>query len=245
MKLKLKINRHTTSSELIQLGMLFTGLGLNSGAKVVSFSPPTDPAELDEPELTVVPPAEEASIDKAAGTEVPKRRRRTRAEIEAENAARSQVPAEPVGAEPGTVPEPEPEGKLYYWSHPESGSFGVVKTQKEILEKLAGDPCVEVIEREQYEKLIAGNDQPAPTPAATATDTAPAQAPAEPAPATESPSDGKTYTAAEVQQQATVVARTHGADLVKAKIAELGGARIADLNAEQVNTLGAYLFSVK
>jgi hypothetical protein len=42
-----------------------------------------------------------------------------------------------------------------------------------------------------------------------------------------------------------VVARTHGADLVKAKIAELGGARIADLNAEQVNTLGAYLFSVK
>ena len=204
MKLKLKINRHTTSSELIQLGMLFTGLGLNGGAKVVSFSPPTDPAELDEPELTIVPPAEEPVINKAAGTEVPKRRRRTRAEIEAENAERSQV---------SVIEDTDPH-----------------QTQVE-----QGAEAATVIAED-----TSGNDQAAPTPTVPETTNGAAETPA-----TESPSDGKTYTAAEVQQQATVVARTHGADLVKAKIAELGGARIADLNAEQVNTLGAYLFSVK
>jgi hypothetical protein len=64
-------------------------------------------------------------------------------------------------------------------------------------------------------------------------------------PASESPSDGKTYAAADVQQLATVVARTHGADLVKGKIAELGGTRIADLKQEQLNALGTFLAGVK
>lgn len=214
MKLKLKINRHTTESEFIHLGMFFTALGLNAGTKVVSFAPPTDAAELDEPEgETIVRPAteEEIAIDKAAGVEPPKRRRRTKAEIEAEIAEREAAnKLDAVIAENSRVAAAEAEAQT-------SNEAG--------LKALEGE---------------AGNVQPAPTPTAPETTNGAVETPA-----TESPSDGKTYTAAEVQQQATVVARTHGADLVKAKIAELGGARIADLNAEQVNTLGAYLFSVK
>lgn len=240
MKLKLKITRHTTKSELIHLGMFFTSLGLNAGAKVVAFTPPTDPAELDEPEVVHVAasPEQEASIDKAVGNEPPKRRRRTKAEIEAEHVVQA--------------------GGPFYWWHPESDSAGSVATRVELDKLLIGDPLVCEVSTEQYEAIVAdiaerknapikaevGNVQPAATQAATVTDGVEKEAAAS-EPATESPSDGKTYTAAEVQQQATVVARTHGADLVKAKIAELGGARIADLNAEQVNTLGAYLFSVK
>jgi len=227
MKLSVKVDQTSTASELIILGALFESLALVREGHVVSV-PAEDAGDDPTPAETVVvqvPPA-------AAGEEAPKRKRRTKAEIEAENAARSQVPAEPVGAEPGTVPEPEPEGKLYYWSHPESGSFGVVKTQKEILEKLAGDPCVEVIEREQYEKLIAGNEQLAPTPDATVTDTAPAQAPAEPEPASASPSEGgKTYTHAEVQALAVDTARRYGPEKVKALIATYpNAAKIAELD---------------
>lgn len=206
MKLKLKINSHTTAAELIQLGMLFTGLGLNNGAKVVSFSPPADPAELDEPEVTYVAasPEQEAAIDAATGI-TPKKRRRTKAEIEAAIAA--------AAAAPGAAADTDPHQTI------------VEEAAEKATATAPGEP---------------GNVQPAPSPTAPETTSGAAEAPA-----TASPSDGKTYTAAEVQQQATVVARTHGADLVKAKIAELGGSRIADLNADQVNELGAYLFSVK
>lgn len=204
MKLKLKINSHTTAAELIQLGMLFTGLGLNQGAKVVSFSPLADEAELDEPEVVVVPEEEAVKIDAAVGNEPPKRRRRTKAEIEAE-------------AEATRIAEAEAAAQV-------SNEAGLAAAQEE-----------------------AGNAEPsAPTPTANATATETAtQEPAASAPATESPSDGKTYTAAEVQQLATVVARTHGADLVKGKIAELGGSRIAELSEQQVNQLGAFLSGVK
>ena len=223
MRINVKVDQTSTASELIILGALFESLALAREGHVVSV--PTEECNGDDPtpaETVVV------QVPPAAGEEPPKRRRRTKAEIEAENAARSQVPAEPVGAEPGTVPEPEPEGTLYYRSH----RFGVVKTQKEILEKLAGDPCVEVIEREQYEKLIAGNEQPAPTPDATVTDTAPAQAPAEPEPASASPSEGgKTYTHAEVQALAVDTARRYGPEKVKALIATYpNAAKIAELD---------------
>lgn len=56
---------------------------------------------------------------------------------------------------------------------------------------------------------------------------------------------GKTYSEAEVQGLATAVARAQGPKVVKDKIAELGAARIADLNADQLNTLGAYLEGLK
>jgi len=231
MKLKLKINSHTTAAELIQLGMLFTGLGLNSGAKVVSFSAPADPAELDEPEVTIVRAAtdEEIAAVRAAptdaGNEPPKRRRRTKAEIEAEIAERE-------AANKPVTTDPDPHQT-------------VVEEAAEKATATAEDAGVHAGSAIPSHEGEAGNVQPADTQPATATAGVEKEVAAS-EPATASPSDaGKTYTAAEVQQQATVVARTHGADLVKAKIAELGGARIADLNAEQVNTLGAYLFSVK
>lgn len=98
-----------------------------------------------------------------------------------------------------------------------------------------------IAEQEATTPLV---DTPAPTPDAPVTDTK--EKAAAPAAATESPSNtGKTYTAAEVQQQATVVARTHGADTVMAKIKELGGTRVADLTPEKLNELGDYLSSVK
>lgn len=228
MKLKLSMDQSISPSELIILSAFFESLALAREGHVVSV-PAEDAGDDPTPADTVVvqvPPA-------AAGEEAPKRKRRSRAEIEAENAARSQVPAEPVGAEPGTVPEPEPEGKLYYWSHPESGSFGVVKTQKEILEKLAGDPCVEVIEREQYEKLIAGNvETPAPTPDVQPPVTPPSET-ASTEPASASPSEGgKTYyTHAEVQALAVDTARRYGPEKVKALIATYpNAAKIAELD---------------
>lgn len=52
---------------------------------------------------------------------------------------------------------------------------------------------------------------------------------------------GKTYTEADVQQLASIVARSKGPGIVKGKIAELGGDRIAALSAEKLTLLGAYL----
>jgi len=55
----------------------------------------------------------------------------------------------------------------------------------------------------------------------------------------------KAFTEAEVQQLATLVARTKGPDVVKGKIAELGAARISMLTAAQLNQLGAFLEAQK
>ena len=62
---------------------------------------------------------------------------------------------------------------------------------------------------------------------------------------TVTPATGKNYTEAEVQQIATVVARTHGADKVKNKIAELGAQRIAGLEQGKLNELAIYLEGLK
>lgn len=70
-------------------------------------------------------------------------------------------------------------------------------------------------------------NQPDPEPV---TDTEPAAA-----------SPSKTYTEAEVQDLAGKVARAAGPEVVKAKIAELGAARIADLTQEQRDSLGNFL----
>ena len=64
-------------------------------------------------------------------------------------------------------------------------------------------------------------------------------------PAAANATSGKTYTEADVQALATLVARAHGPDVVKEKIAELGGARIADLDAAKLNALGAFLETKK
>lgn len=56
---------------------------------------------------------------------------------------------------------------------------------------------------------------------------------------------GKTFTEAEAQQLATVIARTKGPQVVKDKIAELGATRIGDLTADQLNELGNFLEAQK
>lgn len=198
MKLALKVNRHTTESELIILSALFESLALAREGHVVSV--PAEECSGDDPTpaetvVVQVPPA-------AAGEDAPKRRRRTKAEIEAQAAAEAEVeqaaPATPVEA--GNVETPAP------------------------------TPDV----------------QPQVTPPSETASTAPASAsPSEPEAFEVAAAGGKTYAAADVQQLATVVARTHGADLVKGKIAELGGTRIADLKQEQLNALGTFLAGVK
>lgn len=127
------------------------------------------------------------------------------------------------------------------------------RTKAEIEAQAAAE--AEVEQAAPAAPVEAGNvETPAPTPDVQPQVTPPSET-ASTAPASASPSEpeafevaaagGKTYAAADVQQLATVVARTHGADLVKGKIAELGGTRIADLKQEQLNALGTFLAGVK
>jgi hypothetical protein len=82
MRIKLSINRHTTESELIHLAHLLNGLALNRGAHVVSEEPLTGYAPVED--AADPTPAETVHV---AGNEPPKRRRRSKAEIEAEKLA--------------------------------------------------------------------------------------------------------------------------------------------------------------
>lgn len=247
MKLKLKINESTTDSELIHLGNFFTALGMNRGTHVLSA--PTDEAEY----TVIVPPTNtteqelrDGELGKIEGINIltgkpePKRRRRTKAEIAA------------VDLDPNVT-------ELFYWSHPESDSFGIVSGRAELDKVLTSDPLTVEVTKEQYLALVeadnsrvaaaeaeaqasneaglaaaeaeaeAGKDQAAPTPTAPET-TTPAEEPASMQPATESPSDTKTYTPAEVQKIAVATAGRFGPEKVKAIIAQYpGAARIADL----------------
>lgn len=151
------------------------------------------------------------------GEDKPKRSRRSKAEIEAEAVAKAEAEAQ--------------------------------ASNEATLAKLNAETPAPT-EPEQ----APATETPAPTPDVQPQVTPPSET-ASTEPASESPSEpeafevaaagGKTYAAAEVQQLATVVARTHGADLVKGKIAELGGTRIADLKQEQLNALGTFLAGVK
>ncbi len=106
MKLKISIDPSTTNSELVHLGNFLTALGMNRGAHVISA--PIDEAELDEPEPTCIPLNREEPVVHA---EVPKRKRRTKAEIaaaaEAEERARNQPDSEEEASAP-TDPAPTP-----------------------------------------------------------------------------------------------------------------------------------------
>lgn len=198
MKLKLKVNRHTTESELIILGAFFESLALAREGHVVSV-PAEDAGDDPTPAETVVVQVPPTGEDK------PKRSRRSKAEIEAEKLAAAEAEVEQAVAP--TEPEQVP-----------------------ATETPAPTPDV----------------QPQVTPQSETASTEPASAsPSEPEAFEVAAAGGKTYAAADVQQLATVVARTHGADLVKGKIAELGGTRIADLKQEQLNALGTFLAGVK
>jgi len=110
MKLKLKVTRHTTVEELRALGVMFIAFAAKQNHV---FSPPTDPAELHEPETTVVVSASDP-LGQLTGSfsgipEVPKlgRKRRTKEEIAAA-AAGLAADAAAGGAEPSPEVTPEP-----------------------------------------------------------------------------------------------------------------------------------------
>jgi hypothetical protein len=213
MKLKFKLTRHTTASELAHLGQFITGLAFDRGARL------TIPADAEP--LTGYAPAEDAAdptpgetVHVPAGNDKPKRTRRAKAEAEVEKGP-------------------------FYWSHPESDSFGEVATRAELDGLLAGDQCVCEVTKADYDKLVAdkaaaGNEAPAPTPTAPETTSGVAETPV-------SASPSKDYTEAEVQDLAGKVARGVGPEVVKDKIAALGASRIAELTQEQRNDLGAFL----
>ena len=133
MKLSLRVTRHTTASELIVLGAFFESLALAREGRVSSVSAdepltaPVDPAELHEPETVVVQVPNDAHSS-GAGFDAPKRKRRTKAEIEAAAAAEvekiidkgehlqePELPKESPVQEPGNVqpaptqPAPQPD----------------------------------------------------------------------------------------------------------------------------------------
>lgn len=124
------------------------------------------------------------------------------------------------------------------------------RTKAEIEAQAAAEAEVEQAVAPTEPEQVPATETPAPTPTAPETTSGAAETPASASPSEPeafevAAAGGKTYAAADVQQLATVVARTHGADLVKGKIAELGGTRIADLKQEQLNALGTFLAGVK
>jgi hypothetical protein len=89
-------------------------------------------------------------------------------------------------------------------------------------------------------------DPSAPTQTVPVTDTAPTEPePVASTPASESPSNTKTYTAAEVQKIAVATAGRHGPEKVKAIIAQYpGAARIADIPVSELSGFVAKLNAV-
>lgn len=217
----------STPQELRALANFFAEL---AGGRIPEAAP-VGVASFTDP-LGQLPPADEVkSGNEQLQPATTTRRRRTKAEIEAENAARSQVVA--------TGP--------FYWSHPESSVVGIANSREELDAIIAGEPLVEEVSAERYAALLVEIEDAAKK--VTAGDNA---APNDPAPIdppeefeTVAATGGKTYVEADVQQLAAVVARSKGPNVVKDKIAELGATRIAALTAEQLNLLGAYLDSLK
>jgi hypothetical protein len=213
MKLSLRINRHTTASELIHLGNFFTALGMNSGAKV--FAAPTDAAELDEGDITFIHPTQEYDlIAGEIGTintginivepEAPKKRRRTKAEIEAAAKAEEQ----------------------------DQHAYDHARNQPDTAEDAAGVHAASAIAPGE-----PGNEQPAATQPATE----PAAEPMKTEPATESPSERQVPTHATLNMKATAVAKKIGPDKIKAKIGELGGKLISTLSPEALVEFDSWL----
>jgi hypothetical protein len=200
MKLKLKIDRHTTTEELVAITAFFIGL---SGSRTTM--PDTRRyGELGEIQTDPTIVVNATNTDPLAQGEAPKRRRRTKDEIAA--AAAAGVAAGVAAG--GATSDPDPHQTLV----------------EDAAEKATATP------------EDAGNVEPAVTQTANATATETAtQEPAASEPATESPSDGKTYTHADVQKLAVDAARRFGPEKVKGLIAEYPHAtKIADLTSSDL-----------
>ena len=114
------------------------------------------------------------------------------------------------------------------------------KKQTEINEALNSDDAAEA-EAKNQENAISGETAAEKIDTSTGEITAAPVEEFEKVAAEPAVTNGKTYTEAEVQTLASVVARTKGAGIVKDKIAELGKARIAELDPNQLNLLGSFL----
>ena len=113
MLLKLKVTRHTTAAELVHLGNFFSALGLNRGAHVIAEPTGEDVLAQATANGPHTPEAVIAAVEASEPpADKPKRTRRSKAEIEAEAAAKQPEPeqpaVEPEPEQPVTEPEPEP-----------------------------------------------------------------------------------------------------------------------------------------
>lgn len=226
MIVNLTVDRDSTKTELTAAAQLLNTLAADRGAKVVA--PVADPAELQEPEVVNIGEAG----TKVEG-ETKTRRRRTKAEIEAEKAAtEAKAQEDTISGESSVTPSTEP----CYWEDT-AGNFGIAD------DGVLPNAEAFVIDEARYDKLVAIAGAAAvrgENPGKVTTDK-----PLDEFETVANAGAGKSYTEPEVQALATLVARTKGASVVKDKIAELGGQRIAALTPEQLNELGAFLETQK
>lgn len=192
MQVNVHVDAETTSVQFVALANFFTEL---SG--VPNFKqalPPADPANLDEPEVVVIPETTTATT----------KRRRTKAEIAADEAAAKVAAAEAKAQEDAISGEGS--------AVAQGEAAAQASNEAAPAEIKAAEAATVVVD--DFEKVAAVTGS-------------------------------KTYTEAEAQQLATVIARTKGPQVVKDKIAELGATRIGDLNADQLNQLGNFLEAQK
>lgn len=197
MQIKAKVGGNTTSGEFRALAIFFDALAQNKASefdnepKVVGGAVAVAPTN---EQLVQVPARVEVQQPQVQQTT---RRRRTKAEIEADEAAKKQAEINEALDKDGAAEAEAKNQETAVAAETIDISTGeITTTPVEEFEKVANEPAV---------------------------------------------TNGKTYSEAEVQTLASVVARTKGAGIVKDKIAELGKARIAELDPNQLNLLGAFL----
>ena len=193
MQIKAKVGGNTTSGEFRALAIFFDALAQNKASEfdnepnlvggTVAVAPTNEQASQAQPKVE----AQQAQVQQTT------RRRRTKAEIEADEAAKKQAEINKDGAAEAEAKNQE---TAVAAETIDISTGEITTTPVEEFEKVANEPAV---------------------------------------------TNGKTYSEAEVQTLASVVARTKGAGIVKDKIAELGKARIAELDPNQLNLLGAFL----
>lgn len=197
MQIKAKVGGNTTSGEFRALAIFFDALAQNKASEfdnepkvvggAVVVAPTNEQASQAQPKVE----AQQAQVQQTT------RRRRTKAEIEADEAAKKQAEINEALDKDGAAEAEAKNQETAVAAETIDISTGeITTTPVEEFEKVANEPAV---------------------------------------------TNGKTYSEAEVQTLASVVARTKGAGIVKDKIAELGKARIAELDPNQLNLLGAFL----
>jgi len=208
MKLKLRVDGSTTASELRLLGALFTGLAEQYEP---CLSAPVDEAEVA---FVAIPPVNDTMQQLITG------------EIGRVNGVTF---VEPVDAHSSGPQFDKPKRTRRTRAEIEADRLAEENSKVAAAEAAAqASNEAALAEIEAAKSEVAPEPDPTFTPAPT--QPAPATQPATANGATESPSDTKTYTPAEVQKIAVATAGRFGPEKVKAIIAQYpGAARIADI----------------